>query len=355
MAFRIRDHRFLVIGYSLALIFCLTAIYQHRKLETIKARLQNTEAILSRSHLTADNVQYNPIEVQSLIRQLGTKQPAADAAAIETAGFASVSAQEYLKRATAVLDYRAKKWTKALGPGEPCSLTGPRCNVGLLCVGPSGYKRCFTSSMKEDVCDGVYKLCRPGLACVLGSCRELRSDGELCDSGFPCKPELVCLGRTCTKLGVLGSNCKKATAPCSSPYYCKKNKCKERKPKKRKCNMNDMCEYGLFCDKLWKKGYCAPKKGLGGYCECSEECKVGVCSINKCVAENTMQRVGYGASCNFLGDGDKICAQGLVCSVYNDERRCTTTREPVKICKESEDCGFGYTCECGECWKMPTK
>lgn len=340
-----------MLGYCLAFIFCIIASYQHHELGYVKGLLQEAEVQLAQGLLSRNINRNIPIKSHNVIRNYVQNNDKADELVVETAGFTSVPGGEYLKRASAVLEFRAKQWTQALGPNEPCSLSGPRCNVGLLCVGPISYKRCLSPSTKEAECDGVYKLCQDGLVCVLEVCNEMRSVGETCDEGFPCKEGLLCIARTCMEPGGLDADCNDKTLPCDAEHYCKGGSCKSRQGLKKRCYMPYQCLKGLFCNKHSSVSFCEPKNVLGGACGCSEDCTEGLCKKGVCVAESSLRQLAYGESCSFHADAEEVCADGLVCSVYNDQPRCITTRDVKKPCKNNNDCEYGYTCEFGGCWK----
>lgn len=349
MALVVMHRRSLVLGYSLALLFCVIASYQHYELGHVKGLLKESEVQLARGLLpkskTLPTVSHysNPND--------GQNRNAAEDLVVETVGYTSVPGGEYLKRATDVLKYRAKKWAEALGPNEPCSLTGPRCNVGLICDGPIGYKRCLSLSAKQAQCDGVYKLCASDLVCILGVCTDMRSAGEMCDEGFPCKPGLLCLAHTCMEPGGFNKKCDERFIPCNSEHYCKQKKCIPRHRLKEKCSMPHECAEDLFCRKQETGMFCEPRSTLGGPCACSKDCLVGLCKKEICVPASSLLRLGYGMSCSFDPDSQEVCADGLVCSIVNDKPRCTTTQDPLKHCNNSSDCEYGYTCEFGACWK----
>lgn len=337
-----RARLFTSISSILAVIFCLLATYKQYQLIALKRRYEAQDAL---RWALVRNINQNPPKQET------ETVPVED---LISAGFSSVPAQEYLERASNVLDNRVKSWLVSIGPGEPCELAGPRCNVGLVCVGPAGYKRCFPTSKKGEACNGVYRMCEPGLFCTNGRCSNRRELGETCDNSYLCKDGLVCLFGHCRRLGTINKPCNEKRKPCIRSLFCLNGVCSKRLSKNRECKDNEKCGEGLYCNIHLQLGWgtCVEKSPIGLPCKCTEHCKEGMCDGSTCVRESWIKRLANGDGCAFTGDSGYACGRGLVCRAHGFRLKCVAGVGKQKPCTGNLDCGFGYTCEFGECWKV---
>ena len=96
--------------------------------------------------------------------------------------------------------------------------------------------------------------CASGLACYGGVCSELKQkEGDACsDIEFECGNGLVCGGYQksgCVKLRDEGEYC--TMSECKPGLYCRKDKCEPYKKEGQTCNFGRSCSPELVCKEHW--------------------------------------------------------------------------------------------------------
>lgn len=106
-------------------------------------------------------------------------------------------------------------------------MVGPRCSLGLLCVGPTnGTKRCSRPGTQNEHCDGLYHHCDVGFKCFRNQCVVPSATGSLCGENEPCADGLTCIRGVCRE-PMDDLRCDGLTRTCKDGMVCALGFCRE--------------------------------------------------------------------------------------------------------------------------------
>jgi hypothetical protein len=155
--------------------------------------------------------------------------------------------------------------------------------------------------------------CKGGLYCIVGKCRPVGGDGDICSLNMDCHSELCeaskCVGggppAKCPKK--MGEGCE-ASDDCQPGLKCISNRCSTPIPDGGKCELTDACDKGLVCKHT---SQCAPPGAGGAECKSFLECQEPLaCVSGKCAPCSVMTSTGgQGANCC----DDSNCIDSLYC------------------------------------------
>lgn len=230
---------------------------------------------------------------------------------------------------------------------------GAICSGELVCaeVEESG-RVCAVVGDAGSKCGSKARVCADSLVCVNGKCESgLVGEGGDCNKEInKCEVGLVCAGREglkkCVKPVPVGEGCGfDPYVVCEEGDFCRGGTCFDADVAQGGvCGRKGLvCQTGLVCD----KGICAQEVRIGEQCNSMEgtACATGIpCTEGICTAPIVAQ----GQSCEVMGS---VCESGLVCAGRPGGRRCEMPVAAGKMCDVDlyRDCGQGAVCFEGIC------
>jgi hypothetical protein len=155
----------------------------------------------------------------------------------------------------------------------------------------------------------------------------------MCASDGECRTSLTCIGGTCEELPSLGETCETRCAE----GWCDQGTCAARQPAGEPCDSNPQCE-SYRCDTDTGTCQAIPVPGedcLGFVCQDQGRCWEGVCQAPQPVGSDCV--------------ASAQCAPGLRCV----DTTCVEILLPGELCQEAGRCARGTRCIDGRCRPLP--